>query len=121
MADKGSSKLTPTPTPVTAPLSTPQPSNVVVGGPGFWVKKLRPTDTTTHDERLKQVHFDAYFAGAKAANKWEDEWPVLDEKAFLKHLKEVAELELGGQWPDQVHFSKDGRGSPKRPTAKAEE
>ena len=68
--------------------------------PPAWAAKKRPTGVLERDERS---HFDAQFAGAKAAGRWEDEWPLLTESAFDAALEAAGSISLGGQQHDGTH------------------
>lgn len=92
-------------------VTAPQPENIVPTtditkhGPSFWRLKFRPTlsNTPTHDDRKSQLMFDVLFSGAKADGKWEDDWPLMAKEDFLKDLKAISDLEIGGHRHDGTH------------------
>jgi hypothetical protein len=89
----------------------------VTKAPMYWLAELRPSVIIISEDRPRQIHFDVNFAGAKFAGKWEDEWPLMTKEEFLKALDDVSKLEIGGQWPDGNHFTKDSRGASARSVA----
>lgn len=92
-------------------VNSPQPENVIPTlditkqGPSFWRLKFRPvlSNIPTHDDRKGQLMFDVLFAGAKAAGKWEDDWPLMTKEDFMKNLKATADVEIGGHHHDGTH------------------
>jgi hypothetical protein len=68
--------------------------------PPAWATKKRPSGVLERDAR---THFDARFAGAKAAGRWEDEWPLLTEADFDAALEAAGSISLGGHQHDGTY------------------
>lgn len=87
----------PSPAPVTAASAAPVADTAKTYNPSQLYTKHCPkvARIAAHEERLKKLKFDTYFAGAKAAGKWEDEWPALTEKEFIQALQDVGDLSIG--------------------------
>jgi hypothetical protein len=62
----------------------------------FWVGRKRPPEPQHEADRRSRVHFDVLYAGAAAANRWDD-FVKLSEDEFDQALKAVASITLGGR------------------------
>lgn len=101
--------------PAIAPDTIAAPSAPVAAPPrkravGEWHRLKRPADGPTHDSKLAQVLFDAFFAGAVSAGRWELENTSITEAEFDASITAVGQIEIGGHNPDGTH--------PRAPTAK---
>jgi hypothetical protein len=76
-----------------APLDVWAPAKKPVS---FWLGRKRPPEPMHEADRRARVMFDVLFAGAKAAGRWEDDWPLMTEDEFDKALAAVANIKMGG-------------------------